>query len=194
MFHVCSTNALQFDACVQNLDLSQNSLSGRAPAYLLKRTSTGTPFEMLARVNLFRQWGSQLCAHLSTADLCELRRLEDFPGDHLTRDLTFNCGSAEGSNDVFSNPGPSACHDLSVSEIAESAASFAHVGPKTLLETPPTFSWLPQGSSELFIGLCDLPEMLKFKCDLIHHTSSLSALILCSSRECNAMSAGMRCI
>eukprot|EP00892_Ulva_mutabilis_P007268 jgi/Ulvmu1/4913/UM201_0005.1 len=154
-----------------SLDLSYNSLSGKVPEYLWRSLlMRDAPFPMLSSLKLFKQRGSQLCAHLSAAHLSETRTLEDWPNGLTHAFAAEEVLQEESSDQPFSTIGSAGCPDglpgMSQSAVAQSAADYVHVGPGTLLPDPPVFMWPEQASSgrnEVFIGLCDLPEMLAFK-------------------------------
>lgn len=139
---------------MQTLDLSFNSLSGTVPMYMLvKNTTSGAPFQRLREVRIFVQWGSRLCAHLAAQSHSWLHELDDFPGEFDGfPDFRGQCINGKA--------------DLNHSEVAKHAAAHAHVGPGTLLMPPPVFKWPAAADGapcEMFIGVCDLPEMVSFK-------------------------------
>lgn len=169
---LCNQCFFQLDLCVQALDLSQNSLSGRVPlAMLVERSQDEEPFPALRDVQIFRQWGSNLCAHVPGPQLSEIRNLPEIAKATRTGSSPENLADLSVisyTSDCSGGPG------LRWSQVVSDAANYAHDGPPDLLDEPPVFSWPPRARrKQIFVGLCDLPEMLAFMCDALPASGSL---------------------
>jgi hypothetical protein len=131
------------------------------------------PFPLLSSIKIFQQWGTRMCAHIRTTD--------NIPTVPLTLDLGDT--SSPTTSDILefmksqavpvSNAKVGACNNGSTadalllaagSQFAENAEWLGADADTVLTATPYfLFPWdkgqgvLPQ---EVFIGLCDLPEML----------------------------------
>lgn len=166
---------------LQFLDVSYNSLSGWVPNSLLGISEPGpppdsAPFPDLSTIHIFHQWGSRVCAHVRSSD--------DFRA--VPPKLDLGDESSSSSSDILkymkSKTVPfvapdSACDSSSAADALMRAAStqlsansewLGSTGTTMLTSTP--FVLFPfeqdQGerSQEVFIGLCDLPEMLSLAC------------------------------
>lgn len=147
---------------MQTLDLSQNSLSGRVPANML--VNTLEVFPHLHEMDIFRQRGSRLCAHLTGNELSQARSLD---GSLLPAHRVFPADQKSG---MHMNSESSACECSRLwLNITSAAADYVNVGPDMFLKGPPIFSWPSEvNHTEVFVGLCDLPEMLGLMCEPVH--------------------------
>lgn len=157
---------------MQNLDLSFNSLHGRVPDTLLG-LSTAKNFAALKDVQLFRQRGQRLCAHVTRVPPGN----EDFAidGFHLHRSLSAlqrrraalsaqPCASA----DVDSLAKAFAAVEASASAEWVAAGTTRAPGGVALFPFPPTVfepnATAAPSFAEAFLGVCDLPEMMALQC------------------------------
>lgn len=149
---------------MQRLDLSYNSLSGRVPENLLvKKTNVALS---LGDVDIFRQWGAHLCAHLTSDQLLRKRHWVSSLLDDV------RVFSADQQSGLSMN---SESHrDCSALWLNVTASAIDYVVPDSFPREPPTFSWPSEvHRNEVFMGLCDLPEMLGLMCEPFHASRSV---------------------
>ena len=194
---------------LQTLDVSHNSLSGLVPNALLGISASGTtpaarPFPSLTYAKIFQQWGSRMCAHVRSSD--------DIPTVPPRLDLGNE--SSQVTSDVLkymkSQPGPisstesQACDSAASadamlravsSQLAEHSRDWLRAGAGQMPATTP-FVVLPRDQDdiirpkEVFIGLCDLPEMVSLACvpdnNDIAWQIHLAPWLLYSTRDCTS--------
>lgn len=183
-----------YEVCfgLQSMDLSYNSLSGWVPSSLMGISEPGeldAPelFPDLDTIRVFQQWGSGMCAHVSSS--------ADIPA--VPRSLDLGDTSTPSSADILrymkSQPPPAlvassdACDAKRVSDelLRAAAKQFAAkaewlLADSDILLTSTPFVMFPsdkdgQAPQEVFIGLCDLPEMLSLAY-VPHHSPQRTCL------------------
>ena len=168
---------------LQTVDVSYNSLSGLVPSSLLGISEPGTaatakPFPSLTNVKIFQQWGSRMCAHVRGSDAIPAvpPRLDlGNTSSQVASDILKYMKTQSGPS---SSPDSQACDSAATadallraagSQLAEHSRDWLGVGVDTMLAAIP-FVIFPRDqdpvsrAKEVFIGLCDLPEMLSLAC------------------------------
>lgn len=162
----------------QNIDVSYNSLSGLIPDALLGIPDADTadaqlPFHYLQSVKIFQQWGSRMCAHVhSNANIPAVPPRLDL-GNASSPIASDILKYMKGQAAPVSSTDSQACDRSGAADALLRAAGsqlsenveWLGGGVSTMLTATPffMFPWdQDQGQTpqEVFIGLCDLPEML----------------------------------
>jgi hypothetical protein len=136
----------------------------------------------LRRIRIFRQRGSRLCAHLSSADRIPSTQV-DLPDLGADSDQVLRTLHDAGVNEATGSFCPSVNNSGALSREFRSFLSNAsdvwlRTSPRSIMKDTPHFKFpaalfqdvaestgLPvQQPAELFIGLCDLPEMMILRC------------------------------
>jgi hypothetical protein len=183
VWFVCYTFCFHIDVLImlQELDLRNNSLSGRLPDAVMGIMAAGSssserPLPLLSILNVFQQWGSRLCAHIRSDSiiLIDHPRLDvgnprsdsqvdilDYVWEPQNLDASSpSCDDGDASQQML--------QDVHTQLI--SSPEWATGGPDTILSNPPVVvhqhTSAMQPRAEVFIGRCDLPEMLALACVL----------------------------
>jgi hypothetical protein len=136
------------------------------------------PFPLLTSVKIFQQWGTRLCAHIRTTDNISAVPPKLELGDASSR-IASDILKYMQSESAPVNPQSSSCDSGRTADtllieagrqLAENPEWLTADADVVLSATPYLlFPWdEAQGEKpqEIFIGLCDLPEMLSLAYDL----------------------------